>query len=259
MADSSLLGSLNTTVEGALAVITFGHPLSNSLNSDLLDRLCAEIDSLGQMKAIAVILIQSEGERAFCAGASFDELLAVKNPQESARFFGGFARLINSMRKCPKPIVGKVHGKAVGGGVGLIAACDYALATANASIRLSEISIGIAPLVIEPVVSRKIGLAGTASLSLNPTAWKPAEWAYDRGLYAKLVHDQQTLNTEALSFAQNLATYPAEALSALKKVLWEGTDHWDALLIQRAAITGKLALSDTTQERLTQFKQKNKS
>jgi methylglutaconyl-CoA hydratase len=259
MSSSSFSGSLNTTFNGKLAVITFGHPSSNSLNSGLLDRLCAEIASLGQMEEIAVILIQSEGERAFCAGASFDELLKVENPQQSAHFFGGFARLINSMRKCPKPIVGKVHGKAVGGGVGLIAACDYVIASVEASIRLSEISIGIAPLVIEPVVSRKIGVAGTASLSLNPTAWKSAEWAYERGLYTKIIADPQTLQSEAIAFAQGLTKYPAESLNALKKVIWEGTEHWDSLLIQRATITGKLALSNTTQELLKQFKQKNKS
>jgi methylglutaconyl-CoA hydratase len=257
MGDTSISGSLTTALDGRLAVISFGHPSSNSLNSSLLDRLCAEIDALGKTENISVILIQSEGERAFCAGASFDELLLVENPQQSAHFFGGFARLINSMRKCPKPIVGKVHGKAVGGGVGLIAACDYVLASAEAAIRLSEISIGIAPLVIEPAVSRKIGVAGTASLSLNPTEWKTAEWACERGLYTKIIADPQTLQSEAIAFAQGLATYPTEALCALKKVLWEGTDHWDTLLMERAQITGRLALSQTTQELLKQFKQKN--
>lgn len=256
MGSSSLSGNLNTTQEGNLAVITFGHPASNSLNQMLLDSLCAEFETIGKRHDIAVILLQSEGDRAFCAGASFDELLQVRSHEESTRFFGGFARLINTMRKCPKPIIGKVQGKAVGGGVGVIAACDYVLASADASVRLSEISIGIAPLVIEPVVSRKIGVASLAALSLDPTAWKSAAWACNRGLYTKVIQDPEALQADALNYANNLAGYPAESLSALKNAIWEGTDHWDSLLLQRAAITGRLALTDTTQEILKQFKQK---
>ncbi|MEJ2162627.1 MAG: enoyl-CoA hydratase/isomerase family protein [Robiginitalea sp.] len=250
-------GSLYTRFSGPLAILEFGHPASNSLNTELLNRLCAEFDTLGSREEVSVILIQSEGDRAFCAGASFDELLQVKSPEDSARFFNGFASLVNAMRTCPKPIVGRVHGKAVGGGVGLIAACDYVFASEGASVRLSELSIGIAPLVIAPAVERKVGTAGLADLSLSPTEWKSAYWALEHGLFNKVFETRSELGSEAEFFASQLATYSSEGLSLMKKALWEGTDHWETLLPKRAALTGKLALSQTTQETLRKFKEKS--
>ncbi len=249
-------GSLYTRTSGPLAVMEFGHPASNSLNSELLRRLCDGIDSLGKNPEVSAILLQSEGDRAFCAGASFDELLEVATPEQSTEFFSGFARLINSMRTCPKPIVGRVHGKAVGGGVGLIAACDYVLASEAASIRLSELSLGIAPLVIAPAVQRKAGPAGLAALSLAPSEWKSAYWALEHGLFSKVYETRKELDEEAEFFASRLASNSPEALAFMKQALWEGTDHWGTLLPERAALTGKLALSKTTQETLRKFKEK---
>jgi methylglutaconyl-CoA hydratase len=249
-------GSLYTRLSGPLAIVEFGHPASNSLNSVLLDRLCRELESLGQNQDVAVILIQSEGDRAFCAGASFDELLQVSTPEESTEFFSGFARLINTMRSCAKPIVGKVHGKAVGGGVGLIASCDYVLACEAASVRLSELSIGIAPLVIAPAVERKTGASGLAALALSPKEWKSAYWSLENGLFSKVYETRSELDAEAEFFASQLATYPPEALVMMKKALWEGTAHWETLLPSRAVQTGKLALSKTTQETLKKFKER---
>jgi methylglutaconyl-CoA hydratase len=250
-------GSLYTRLSGPLAIVEFGHPASNSLNSDLLDRLCRELERLGEHPEVSAILIQSEGDRAFCAGASFDELLQVTTPEASTAFFSGFARLINAMRTCPKPIVGRVHGKAVGGGVGLIAACDYVLATEAASIRLSELSIGIAPLVIAPAVERKAGAAGLAALALSPLEWKSAYWALEHGLFSRVFESRSELDKEAEFFANQLAGYSAAGLALMKKALWEGTDHWADLLPARAAETGRLALSQTTQDTLRKFKEKN--
>jgi methylglutaconyl-CoA hydratase len=249
-------GSLYTRMDGRLAVLEFGHPAGNSLNSELLGRLCGEIDRLGHDPEVSAILIQSEGDRAFCAGASFDELLQVSTQEQSAAFFSGFARLINAMRTCPRPIVGRVHGKAVGGGVGLIAACDYVMASEAASIRLSELSIGIAPLVIAPAVQRKAGAGGLASMALAPLEWKSAYWAQEHGLFNRVFEKRSELDTETEYFASQLASYSPEALSLMKQALWEGTGHWDALLSERAALTGNLALSQTTQETLRKFIEK---
>ncbi|MEJ2583698.1 MAG: enoyl-CoA hydratase/isomerase family protein [Robiginitalea sp.] len=250
-------GSLYTRLSGPLATVEFGHPASNSLNSELLSRLVDEMHSLGNNPEVSAILLQSEGDRAFCAGASFDELLQVSTPEQSTAFFSGFAQLINAMRTCPKPIVGRVHGKAVGGGVGLIAACDYVLASEGASIRLSELSISIAPLVIAPALERKIGVAGLASLSLSPKEWKSAYWALEQGLFSRVFETRKELDSESEFFAAQLASYNQDALSQMKRALWEGTDHWDELLAARAAITGKLALSKTTQDTLRKFKDKS--
>jgi methylglutaconyl-CoA hydratase len=203
---------------------------------------------------VVVLVLKSQGTTAFCAGASFDELLAVTNEAEGKAFFSGFAHLINAMRKCPKLIVGRIQGKAVGGGVGIAAACDYVLASQEASIKLSELAIGIGPFVIEPAVSRKIGKTALAELALTAQEWKSAAWAQEKGLYAKTFESIEKLDVAIAGLANQLASYNPEAIAEMKKVLWEGTNHWDTLLTERAAITGKLVLSDGTKKALAAFK-----
>ncbi|GLU43334.1 enoyl-CoA hydratase/isomerase family protein [Allomuricauda sp. NBRC 101325] len=247
-------GSLYTKIENRIATIEFGHPASNSFVSELLARLANEFDQLSQNDEVSIIVLKSEGDRAFCAGASFDELVAISNLEEGKQFFSGFANVINAMRKCPKPIIGRVQGKTVGGGVGLASACDYVHATVEAAIKLSEISIGIGPFVIAPAVERKMGKAALAELTLYPTEWKNAYWAKEKGLYAKVYDSISEMDKELEIHLQKLATYNPEALSEMKKVLWEGTEHWDSLLLERAEASGKLALSPNTKQALEKFK-----
>lgn len=247
-------GSLYTAIQGKVATVEFGHPASNSFVAELLDRLTAELNKLSENKNITVIVLKSEGDRAFCAGASFDELMAVSNLEEGKLFFSGFANVINAMRTCKKVIVGRIQGKTVGGGVGLASACDYVFASDEASIRLSELTIGIAPLVIAPAVERKIGTAAISELSLAPSEWQNAYWAKEKGLYSKVFDSMKELDKDLEFFVQKLASYNPEALEEWKKVLWKGTSHWDTLLTDRAAITGKLVLSEFTKSALSKFK-----
>ena len=247
-------GSLYTKIENRIATLEFGHPASNSFPGELLQRLTHEINTLSKNSEVALILLKSEGEGAFCAGASFDELLAVSDLAQGAAFFSGFANVINAMRKSSKLIVGRIHGKAVGGGVGLAAACDYAMATEASAVKLSELAIGIGPFVIEPAVSRKIGKSALAEMTLAAHEWKNAYWAKEKGLYAKVFETTADLDKELEIFCSKLSSYNPEALSEMKKVLWEGTENWDDLLLERAAISGRLVLSDFTVKALTQFK-----
>lgn len=247
-------GSLYTTIVGKIATVEFGHPASNSFVAELLDRLTLELNQLSENNAVSVIVLKSEGDRVFCAGASFDELMAVSNLEEGKVFFSGFANVINAMRTCKKPIVGRVQGKTVGGGVGLAAACDYVFASVEASVRLSELTIGIAPLVIAPAVERKIGTAAISELSLAPSEWKNAYWAKEKGLFSKVFDSIKELDKELELFTQKLASYNPEALQEWKKVLWQGTEHWNTLLTDRAAITGTLVLSEFTKNALSKFK-----
>ncbi|UUC46580.1 enoyl-CoA hydratase/isomerase family protein [Flavobacterium cerinum] len=249
-------GSLYTKIENKIAFVEFGHPASNSFPGELLQRLTNELNSLSSNPDVSVIVLKSEGNGAFCAGASFDELLAVSNLEEGATFFSGFANVINAMRKCSKLIIGRIHGKAVGGGVGLAAACDYALATEQSAIKLSELAIGIGPFVIEPAVSRKIGKAALGDMTLAAHEWKNAYWAQEKGLYAKVLENVADLDKELDIFVSKLASYNPDALNEMKKVLWEGTENWDTLLYERAGISGRLVLSDFTVNALNQFKKK---
>lgn len=249
-------GSLYTKIENQIATVEFGHPASNSFTIELLNRLTAKLHKLSENDAVTVILLKSEGGKTFCAGASFDELMQVSNLEEGTVFFSGFANVINAMRRCKKIIVGRVQGKVVGGGVGLISACDYAFAVEGASIKLSELSIGIAPLVIAPAVERKIGTAAISELSLAATEWKNAYWAQEKGLYARVFENIEDLDTEVDFFIQKLSTYNPSALMEWKKVLWNNTDHWDVLLKERAKITGSLVLSVFTKNALAKFKKK---
>ena len=250
MALHNSTGSISISIEATIATVEFGHPASNSFPSSLLHELTQTIETLGHNPEVGVVVLKSQGTATFCAGASFDELLAVTTEAEGKTFFSGFANLINAMRKCPKIIVGRVQGKTVGGGVGIAAACDYVLATHEASVKLSELTIGIGPFVIEPAVSRKIGKTALAELSLAAGEWKSAAWAKEKGLFANTFATIEKLD-EALSIlTHQLASYNPEALAEMKKVLWEGTEHWDNLLVERAAITGRLVLSEATKSAL---------
>ena len=248
------LGSIKTEIVNKIAKVTFSHPASNSFPSSLLQKLTDELEALNKNENVTIIVLQSEGTGAFCAGASFDELVAISNYEEGSKFFSGFANVINAMRKCSKLIIGRIHGKAVGGGVGLAAACDYTFATQKSDIKLSEIAIGIGPFVIEPAVSRKIGKTALAEMTLTPTLWKSANWAKEKGLFTEVFDTTEDLDQRLENYSTELSQYNKEALADMKKVLWEGTDNWDSLLYERAAISGRLVLSDFTKKALEKFK-----
>jgi methylglutaconyl-CoA hydratase len=244
--------NLNTS-ENGIATITFYHPAQNSLPAALLHELTQQIGQAGNDPKTKVIVIKSDGNRTFCAGASFEELVQIKDKEAGAEFFAGFARVINACRKSPKVIVMRVQGKAVGGGVGLAAAADYCLATDAASIKLSELAIGIGPFVISPAVIRKIGLPAFSQLTIRAVDFQTAQWAKEKGLYNEVYPDIDALDEGIAALTQKLATYHPEALHGLKEILWEGTEDWDNLLNHRAAISGELVLSEFTQNTLHDF------
>ena len=243
-----------TTDALGIATISFFHPAHNSLPGHLLRQLAATITAVGQADITKVIILKSEGERTFCAGASFDELVGIEDEAQGQQFFSGFAQVINACRMCPKVIIGRVQGKAIGGGVGVAAATDYCFATAQASVKLSELVVGIGPFVVGPVVELKIGRAAYAQLALDASEFRSAAWAQERGLYAEVLETTAALDTAVQAFAEKLSGYNPEALGAMKQVIWEGTEHWDSLLSERAAISGRLVLSDFTRQAIAQFK-----
>ncbi|HET9503152.1 MAG TPA: enoyl-CoA hydratase/isomerase family protein [Hymenobacter sp.] len=243
-----------TTDALGIATISFFHPSHNSLPGQLLRELAATITAVGQADTTKVIILKSEGERTFCAGASFDELIAIEDEAQGQQFFSGFAQVINACRTCPKIIIGRVQGKAIGGGVGVAAATDYCFATAQAAVKLSELVVGIGPFVVGPIVERKIGVAAYAQLALDAAEFRPATWAQARGLYAEVLETTAALDAAVQAFAEKLAAYNPAALAALKQVIWEGTAHWDSLLGERAAISGRLVLSDFTRQAIAKFK-----
>lgn len=250
------LGSVEYTINNHIAIVEFGHPLSNSLPGKILNKLAETITNLGKDENVRVILLKSLGEKAFCAGASFDELISIKDFETGKTFFSGFAKVINACRKCPKFIIGRVQGKAVGGGVGVASAVDYCLATKYAEVKLSELAVGIGPFVVGPAVERKIGLSAMSELAINATEWRSAQWAKTKGLYAEIFDSVEELDMEIDKLANRLSKSNPEAMSMLKSVFWEGTENWDELLSDRAAMSGKLVLSDFTVNAINSFKNK---
>ncbi|WP_435133941.1 enoyl-CoA hydratase/isomerase family protein [Formosa sp. A9] len=242
------------SIENRVCYITFFHPSHNALPSDLLQQLKVKIEWAGATDDVQVIVLQSGGDRTFCAGASFNELILIDDEVAGKAFFLGFAHVINAMRKCSKPIIGRVQGKAVGGGVGLAAAADYCLATQYASIKLSELSIGIGPFVIEPAVTRKIGVSNMSQMTLNAETFYSADWAKNNGLFAEVFESIEALDDAVAILAKKLASYNPDALQAMKKVIWNNTDHWDELLAERAQISGTLVLSDFTKRVLEGYR-----
>jgi methylglutaconyl-CoA hydratase len=250
-------GYVNSNIDKhGIAKIEFGHPMSNSLPGKILNQLAETILNLGNDNSVKVILLTSGGEKAFCAGASFDELIAIKDLESGKQFFSGFANVINACRKIPKLIIGRVQGKAVGGGVGLASAVDYCVATKHADIKLSELAVGIGPFVVGPAVERKIGLSAMSELAINATEWRSAEWAKKKGLYTDVYDSVEEMDAEIEKLAHKLAKSNPEAMAMLKVVFWQGTEHWDALLYERAGISGTLVLSEFTSNAIHSFKSK---
>jgi methylglutaconyl-CoA hydratase len=242
--------------ENGVGTITFFHPQSNSMPGVQLRNLAAEIEKLGKDSDVRVIILKSEGEKAFCAGASFDELISIKDLETGTYFFSGFASVINAMRTCPKFIIARVQGKAVGGGVGIACSADYTFALKSASVKLSELAVGIGPFVVGPAVERKVGTSAFCQLTINATEWQSADWAREKGMYADLFESAEEMDKAIVTLAEKLAGSNPEAMAMLKKVMWQGTEHWDTLLTERAGMSGKLVLSDFTVNAINQFKSK---
>lgn len=255
MNDATTQGYVRTDIAPAgIAHVTFFHPNHNSLPSMLLQGLVDAFDAAGKDPAVKAIVLRSAEHKTFCAGASFDELAAIRDFETSLAFFSGFGNVINAMRRCPKIIVGRIHGKAVGGGVGLAAGTDFCMASQYGSVRLSELAVGFGPFVIGPAVERKIGLAAFSHIALNPGEWQTAAWAKEKGLFQEVFDTVEQLDAYIEHFTKNLAGYSQEALTELKKIFWQGTEHWDTLLRERAAISGRLALSEFSKEAIAAFK-----
>ncbi|AXT19158.1 enoyl-CoA hydratase/isomerase family protein [Flavobacteriaceae bacterium AU392] len=242
------------TIENEVGTIEFFHPAHNSLPGNILSKLAETITEAGKNDAIKVIVLKSGGERTFCAGASFKELISIDDAETGRVFFSGFANVINAMRKCPKFIIGRIQGKTVGGGVGLASATDYCMATKFAAIKLSELNIGIGPFVVGPAVERKLGLSGMSQIAIDANSFYPAEWAKQKGLFTQVFDTTEELDEAVKAFSENLCTYNTEAMKEMKTIFWNGTEHWDSLLMERAEISGRLVLSDFTKEKLKGFK-----
>ena len=245
---------LNT--ENGIGTIEFFHPQSNSLPGHILAELANTITNAGKDDTIKVIILKSAGERAFCAGASFAELVAIDTAENGKKFFSGFANVINAARKCPKFIIGRVQGKAVGGGIGMASATDYCFATKFAAVKLSELAIGIGPFVVGPAVKRKVGTSAFSSMTINATKWFDASWAREKGLYTEVFDLVEEMDVEIEKLATTLSNSNPQAMEGLKKIMWEGTEHWDTLLMERAVSSGKLVLSDFTKNAIEKFKSK---
>lgn len=243
-------------IEHGINTIEFHHPQSNSLPGKILETLAKEIHYAGTHEETKVIVLRSAGDKTFCAGASFDELAAIATAEAGLLFFSGFANVINAMRKCPKFIIARIQGKCVGGGVGIAAAADYTIATQSAEVKLSELAVGIGPFVVGPAVERKIGTAAFSTLAIDASCWRTADWAKRKGLFSELHENIENMDEAVDKLANRLAHSSPEAMKEMKKIFWKGTEHWDELLKERAAISGRLVLSDFTKNAIAKFKTK---
>ena len=249
-------GHVISTIENQIGIIEFGHPLSNSLPGNILNKLALTITELSKNENCKVILLKSAGDRAFCAGASFDELVAIKDLEEGRIFFSGFAKVINACRTSQKIIIARIQGKAVGGGVGIAASADYAFATKHSAVKLSELAIGIGPFVVGPAVQRKIGLSAMSELAIDATQWRSAEWAQNKGLYSSVSESSEIMDEKINELIQKLANSNPDAMRELKEIFWAGTEDWDELLARRAEISGRLVLSEFARNAIHAFKKK---
>ena len=246
-------GYVHINIEDTVAVIEFFHPAHNSLPGNILSQLANTITETGKREDVHLIVLKSGGDRTFCAGASFNELIAIEDFPTGKQFFMGFANVINAMRKCPKLILCRVQGKTVGGGVGIAAAADYTMATKFASVKLSELAVGIGPFVVGPAVERKLGVSAFSQMAINATEWQTAKWAKEKGLFTEVFESGEQLDDYIQHFTDKLKTMNPEAMGLLKKVFWEGCENWDTLLEERAEMSGRLVLSDFSKNAIGAF------
>lgn len=256
MAKDLINGYVNAETHNGITTIEFFHPQGNSLPHRLLTDLANEIHTAGIEHQTKMIVLRSGGEKAFCGGASFDELVKIETAEKGYDFFSGFAEVINAMRKCPKFIIGRIHGKCVGGGVGLAAAVDYAIAVEGADVKLSELTLGIGPFVVGPAVQRKIGMSAFSQLAIDAAMWRNADWARRKGLFAECHPTIESMDESIHRLSNQLAHSNPEAMHELKKFFWHGTEDWDHLLIKRAEISGRMVLGHYTKEAIAKFKSK---
>jgi methylglutaconyl-CoA hydratase len=249
-------GYIKSEFHNGITTIEFFHPQSNSLPGKILEELASAIHGAGNDPETKLILLQSGGEKSFCAGASFDELAAIQNAEQGLQFFSGFANVINMMRICPKFIIGRIQGKCVGGGVGIAAAVDYAIAVEGADIKLSELAVGIGPFVVGPAVERKIGVSAFTQLAIDAAMWRNADWARRKGLFAEVHPNAEGMDESIGRLSQSLLNSSPQAMAEMKKIFWKGTEHWDKLLVERAAISGRLVLSEAAKTAIAKFKKK---
>ncbi|WP_372637930.1 enoyl-CoA hydratase/isomerase family protein [Fodinibius sp.] len=247
-------GKITTRTENNIGTISFYHPKGNALPGKMLRNLAEAITRLGRESDTRVLVLKSRGEGAFCGGASFDELMSIDNYQEGKDFFMGFANVLNAMRTCSKLTIVRIQGKTVGGGVGIAAAGDYAVAHQSASVKLSELALGLGPFVVGPAVERKIGISAFSALAMDAGSWKKADWAEAKGLFSKVCATHDQLDEKVETLAEQLSGYSPDAMEELKTMLWKDTDDWELLLEERAEISGRLVLSDVTKEFIEQFK-----
>lgn len=249
-------GFVRATAANGIGVLSFYHPKGNSLPAAMLRELAEGVDRLGFDKSVQVIILRSEGTGPFCAGASFDEFTSIRDAEAGRQFFMGFANLILAMRRCPKFILARVHGKVAGGGVGIVAAADYSLAMVSASVRLSELAVGIGPFIVGPVIERRVGSGSFSAMAID-AEWRDGHWAERHGLYSRLCDVQTELDAHLDALAHTLAKSNPEAMAELKTTFWAGTDHWEELLRERAKMSGRLVLSDHTKRAIEEFRRRD--
>jgi methylglutaconyl-CoA hydratase len=256
MSEETKQAYVKTISSNGISVIEFFHPQSNSLPGKILNELAEAISNAGMDKNSSVIVLKSGGAKTFCAGASFDELIKIKREAEGLTFFSGFAKVINAIRVCPKFVIARIQGKCVGGGVGLAAAADYAIALDTAEIKLSELAVGIGPFVVGPAVERKMGTSAFTSLAIDASSWRSSHWAFQNGLFAELHQSIENVDAAIDKLATTLSKSSPNAMKELKSVFWKDTEHWDTLLAERAAISGRLILSEFSINAIEKFKSK---
>ncbi|MDH6252173.1 methylglutaconyl-CoA hydratase [Chryseobacterium sp. H1D6B] len=242
-------------VKNNIAEITFGTPKSNSLPGAILEKLAQTILDEGAKEEVKAILVKSEGEKAFCAGASFDELLAIEELEASTKFFGGFAKVLNAMRNCGKIVVVRVQGKTTGGGVGIACGADYCFAVKDAALALTEVNLGIGPFVIGPYVERKIGKSQFSAMAIDAD-FRSAAWAEQHNVYHSVSENISEMDMALEKFLQTLASRSIEALSLIKKVSWEGTDHFNELMPARIHMSASLILEDSAKKNIESIKER---
>jgi methylglutaconyl-CoA hydratase len=210
---------VRSVVSGPVARLELDSPANrNALSIQLLADLADAIAVAESNPAVRVLVLGHTGP-AFCSGADLKEQAAAREGGRPTPGAAALAPILGQIQDCPKPVVGAIAGAARAGGVGLVAACDIAIAAESASFATGEVRLGVAPAVISVVVLPRIGRTAAARLFLTGATIGARE-AQTIGLVAKVVPESDLESAVAQVVGELLQAHP-NALAATKRILQE--------------------------------------
>jgi len=247
------------SVEDNIARVTFNRPdVHNAFNDKMINELSRVFDEIEKKRGIRVVIITGKG-KSFCAGADLNWMRRVKDYsyEDNLKESLDLAEMLYKIYSSAKPTIARVNGAAIGGGTGLVAVCDIAVAATKAKFSFSEAKLGLIPACISPYVMKKCGEGKCREFFLTGERLT-AEKAYNAGL-VNLVVDLEQIDDVVNDLVDKLVTSGPDAIRSCKELLRRVSEmSLEQAKKYTAEVIAKLRISDEGQEGMNAFLEKRK-